>query len=97
MRKVALLAAIALSVAFLNTSTSVAATDAELYNLNKNGHDFVRDLWNPYAATSKPAAAPKTALAMSDLVVVMWYSESVSLMPAPVNAKSPMHSSSLDR
>ena len=59
MRKVALLAAIALSVVFLNTSTSVAATDAELYNLNKNGHDFVRDLWNPYAATSKPAAAPK--------------------------------------
>ena len=61
MRKVALLAAIALSVVFANTSTSVAATDTELYNLNKNGHDFVRDLWNPYAATAKPAAAPKAA------------------------------------
>jgi hypothetical protein len=58
MRKIALLAAVALSAAFANTSTSYAATDAEFYNLNKNTHLFVRDAWNPYAATSKPAAAP---------------------------------------
>ena len=59
MRKAALLAAIALSAVFANTSSSGAMTDAEWYNLNKNGHNFVRDAWNPYAATSKPAAAPK--------------------------------------
>jgi hypothetical protein len=59
MRKVALLAAFALSVVFANTSSSNAATDEELYNLNKNSHMFVRDLWNPYAATSAPTAATK--------------------------------------
>ena len=59
MRKIALLAAVVLSAAFANTSTSYAVTDAELYSLNKNTHMFVRDAWNPYAATAKPAAPGK--------------------------------------
>jgi hypothetical protein len=59
MRKIALLTAFALAVVFANTSSSNAATDAELYALNKDAHNFVRDLWNPYAATSAPAAATK--------------------------------------
>ena len=63
MRKIALLAAVVLSAAFANTSTSYAATDAELYNLNKNTHLFLRDAWNPYAATAKPAAAPGKKMA----------------------------------
>jgi hypothetical protein len=57
MRKIALLAAVVLSAAYANTSPSHAATDAELYNLNKNTHVFLRDAWNPYAATAKPAKA----------------------------------------
>lgn len=64
MRKLALLSVVVLSAAFANTTTSYAATDEELMNLNKNTHLFVRDLWNPYAATSKPAAAaPKAKMA----------------------------------
>jgi hypothetical protein len=59
MRKIALLAAVALSAAFANTSTSFAATDAEFYSLNKNTHMFLHDAWNPYAATAKPAAPAK--------------------------------------
>jgi hypothetical protein len=56
MRKIALLAAVVLSAAFANPSTSYAqGGDA---NLNKNTHLFVRDAMNPYAATAKPAAAP---------------------------------------
>lgn len=59
MRKVALLAAVLLSAAFANVNTSYAATDEELMKLNKSTHDFLRDAWNPYAATSAPAAATK--------------------------------------
>jgi hypothetical protein len=59
MRKIALLAAFALSAVFANTSSSNAATDAELMNLNKDAHNFIRDAWNPYAATATPAAGPK--------------------------------------
>jgi hypothetical protein len=61
MRKVALLAAVVLSAVFANPSSSVAATDEELYNLNKNTHLFIKDLWNPYAASATPAAASKAA------------------------------------
>lgn len=56
MRKVALLAAVALSAVFANTSSSIAATDEEFYNLNKNTHLFLKDLWNPAAVTAQPAA-----------------------------------------
>ena len=60
MRKVALLAAIALSVAFANTSTSLAAKNAaRLQCRSKIGNMFVSDLWNPYAVTSTTDAAPK--------------------------------------
>jgi hypothetical protein len=57
MRKIALLAAVVLSAAF--TSPSFATTDAELYALNKNTHSFMKDLWNPYAATATPAGPTK--------------------------------------
>ena len=56
MRKVALLAAVALSAVFANTSSSIAATDEEFYNLNKNTYLFLKDAWNPAAATAQPAA-----------------------------------------
>jgi hypothetical protein len=59
MRKIALLAAVVLSAALANTSTSYAQQGGDAwYNLNKNAHMFVRDAWNPYAATARPAAAP---------------------------------------
>jgi hypothetical protein len=61
MRKIALLTAVVLSAAYANTGTSYAATDAELYNLNKNTHLFMRDAWNPYAATARPATGKKIA------------------------------------
>ena len=61
MRKVALLAAVALSAVFANTSSSIAATDDEFYNLNKNTHLFLKDLWNPAAVTAQPAAGVKVA------------------------------------
>ena len=55
MRKVALFAAVALAAAFANTSPSRAADDVA--SLNKNTHLFLADVFNPYAATSKVAAA----------------------------------------
>jgi hypothetical protein len=62
MRKVALLAAVVLSVSFANTSTSIAAGEVvDLYKLNINSHNFVRDAWMPYAATAKAAAPAKAA------------------------------------
>jgi hypothetical protein len=63
MRKVALLAAVALSAVFANTSSSIAATD-EFYNLNKNTFLFMQ---GPFGAgvqaapDAAPAAGPKVA------------------------------------
>jgi len=62
MRKVALLAAVVLSAAFMVAPSSVAAQDA-FFEANKNGFMFVRDVLNPYAASSKPAEGPKAAKA----------------------------------
>jgi hypothetical protein len=62
MRKVALLAAIVLSAAFMTAPSSVVAQDA-FYEANKNGFMFVRDILNPYAASAKPAETPKVAKA----------------------------------
>lgn len=59
MRKVALLAAVVLSAAFSNISTSYAA-DEDIANLNRNTFLFLGDLFNP-AATAQPAAAPAPA------------------------------------
>jgi hypothetical protein len=56
MRKVALFAAVALAAAFANTSPSRAADDVA--SLNKNTQLFLTDVFNPYAASSKVAAAP---------------------------------------
>jgi hypothetical protein len=61
MRKIALLAALAFAASFMGPSTSAFAQADPLYSLNKNGFDFVRDAWNPYAASSKAAAPAKAA------------------------------------
>ena len=57
MRKVALLAAVALSAVFANTSSSVAATDEDVANLNKNTFLFLQGPFGA-AAQAAPAAAP---------------------------------------
>ena len=51
MRKVALLAAIALSALFANTSSSTAAED-EFYNLNKNTFLFTFATRSPHGIAS---------------------------------------------
>ena len=56
MRKVALLAAVALSAVFANTSSSVAANE-DVANLNKNTFLFLQGPFGP-AAQAAPAAAP---------------------------------------
>jgi hypothetical protein len=61
MRKVLFLAAVVLSASFATTSPSIAAPGDDLYNLNKNTHMLMRDLWNPYAATAQAAAPAKVA------------------------------------
>ena len=61
MRKFALLAALALAASFMGPSTSSFAQTAPFEELNKNTFSFVRDAWNPYAASSKPAAPAKMA------------------------------------
>jgi hypothetical protein len=64
MRKVALLAAIALSALFANTSSSTAAED-EFYNLNKNTFLFLQGPGGSAVAapaeTTAPAAGVKVA------------------------------------
>jgi hypothetical protein len=59
MRKLALLAAVALSAAFFATPSTPSY--AQGTDLNPNTTKFVRDAWNPYAATAQPAAAAKAA------------------------------------
>jgi hypothetical protein len=53
MRKVALLAAVIVAAAFSSTSNVAVAQGQDL---NPNTTKFVRDAFNPYAATAKPAA-----------------------------------------
>jgi hypothetical protein len=61
MRKVALLAAVALSAAFANTTPSVAQDN--FYEMNKNTFLFLQGPGGPSAAVAQPAAAPKVAKA----------------------------------
>lgn len=58
MRKVALSLAVLVAAGFSSTPSS-AATDEEIYNLNKNTHMLMRAAWSPVAAA--PAAAPAKA------------------------------------
>jgi hypothetical protein len=53
MRKVALLAAVVVAAAFSSTP-NVAVAQAQ--DMNPNTTKFLQDAFNPYAATSKPAA-----------------------------------------
>ncbi len=60
MRKVAFLAAVTLSAAFVNMPSPVVAQD--FYSLNKNTFLFLQGPGGP-AAAATPAAAPKVAKA----------------------------------
>jgi hypothetical protein len=63
MRKVALLAAFGLSVAFLSISSTVPASAQAVQDLNKNTHLFLKDLFNPAAAAPAPAKGGKKVAA----------------------------------
>jgi hypothetical protein len=58
MRKVVLSLAMLVAAGFSSTPSS-AATDEEIYNLNKNTHMLMRAAWSPAAVA--PAAAPAKA------------------------------------
>lgn len=60
MRKIALSLAVLVAAGFSSTPSS-AATDEELYSLNKNTHMLMRAAWSPVAATAAPAAPAKAA------------------------------------
>ena len=60
MRKVALTLAVLVAAGFSSTPSS-AATDEEVYNLNKNTHMLMRAGWHPMVATAAPAAPAKAA------------------------------------
>ena len=57
MRKIILLAAVGLFAALAATTSSVPAS-AQSADMNPNTTAFLKDLFNPYAATATPAAAP---------------------------------------
>ena len=61
MRKVALLAAIALPALFANTSLSIAAGENDIYELNKNTFMFLQGPGAPVAAAPAEPAAVKVA------------------------------------
>jgi hypothetical protein len=63
MRKVTLLAAAMFAAAFFTTSNIATSTSAQAQaaDPNANAHKLMRDAWNPYGATAKPAEAPKAA------------------------------------
>ena len=60
MRKVALLAAVIVAAAFSSTSNVAVAQGQDM---NPNTTKFLKDAFNPYAASAKPAAPAKATKA----------------------------------
>src|SRR5690606_30818154 len=58
MRKAALFAAVMLAATLSTTSSNAASKPDPAIAAQQNAANFFRDALNPYAATSRPAAAP---------------------------------------